>query len=265
MDNIIIPVVNENMVEFAERLKKRSDLLVIIGVVKDLESKIKRSRKANVIIKVFENNSKKEEIINSLKDEIEEGRVVICRKSITDEELFKFLSSSNDITVCKEKRNKFQEFFFGIWQVLMKFLFGFEFFYGDISIVAFNQKLFPVLKNIENLSYSSRVNKWKDVEIGFVEVATPPVKKEYDKLKINVLLYSWIFLFLLVITSAFVYFYYVRGTFLTGLLYAFAILIAQIFLIISIAIYYMNLRCGQRVFNRAKKFEEVKWEKLNLV
>ena len=44
MNNIIIPVVNEEMIGFVEEAKKRSDL-VIVGVTKSLEQKIKKSKK----------------------------------------------------------------------------------------------------------------------------------------------------------------------------------------------------------------------------
>ena len=252
MNNIIVPVVNEDLLEFSERLKKRDDLL-IVGITKSLEKSFKKIRKKNVIVKVFEDGSKKEEIINSLQDEIEEGKVLICRKSISDEEIDKFFSSDGDIITCKQKRNRFQQFMFGLWQTFIKMLFGFQFFEGDISVVCFSEKLFPVLKNISNLSYSSRINKWKQVEIKEVEILSKPAKKEYDKTKINVMLYGWIAIFLCVAASSFVYFYFVKATFLTGFLYFCAILIAFVMLLIATAIYYLNIRCGQRMFEKARK------------
>ena len=253
MNNIIIPVVDKEMLEFAENMKKRKDDFVIIGATVSLEKELKKTKKANVVTKIFEDGSKKEEIINSLKEEIEEGKVIVCRKPLSDEEIDKFFASEEDVIICKETRSKFHNFFFKLWQIFMQMLFGFEFFDGDVSVVCFNERLYPVLKNIDNLSYSSRVNKWKKVKVGTVEVSSKPVKKEYNKVKANVNFYSWIFLFLATVASAFVYFYFVRGTFLTGFLYVCAIFIAQVMLLISIAIFYMNLRCGQRVFEKAKQ------------
>lgn len=253
MTNIIIPIISGDMIEFLERVKKYKDVFVVVGALKSFENEIKKTKKNNVVIKFFEDGSKKEEIINALKEEIEEGAVIVCRKPLKDEELDKFISSEADITICKEKRSKFHQFFFNLWQIFMGMLFGFRFFDGDVSVVGFNQKLSPVIKNIDNLSYSSRVNKWKKVKIDVVEVDSKPVKKEYDKVRANVILYSWIFLFVATVVSAFVYFYFVRGTFLTGFLYVCAIFIAQIMMFIAIAIFYMNIRCGQRVFAKAKQ------------
>jgi len=241
------------MIEFAKALQKRKDVFVIVGALKSFEKDIKTSKKSNVLVKYFEDGSKKEEIINALKEDIEDGKVLVCRKVLTNEEVDNFLSSTADITICKENRSKFHNFFFKIWQIFMNMLFGFQFFDGDVSAVCFNEKLFPVLKNIENLSYSSRVNKWKKVEVKAIETSSKPAKKEYDKVKANVILYSWIFLFLSTVASAFVYFYFVRGTFLTAFLYVCAIFIAQVMMLIAIAVFYMNVRCGQRVFEKAKQ------------
>ena len=251
MNNIIIPIVDKSMITFAEEAKKRDDF-VVIGIVKSLEKELKKTRKQNVVIKVFEDGSKKEEIINSLRDELVEGKVLICRKEITPQEIEKFFNSNADIMTVKQKRNKFQEFIFGIWQTFVRMLFGFEFFNGDVSVICFNSNLFPVIKNISNLSYSSRINKWKKVEIHEIETISPPAKKEYDKVKTNAMLYGWIFVFLSVVASAFVYFYFVKATFLTGFLYFCAILIAFVMMFIAVAIYYLNIRCGQRAFGKAK-------------
>lgn len=252
MKNIIIPVTEEKMVPFVESIKKIKELKIIVGVTAGLADKINKSRSKNFVLKIFEDGSKKEEIINSLKDELDEGQVLICRKEIEVEEVENFFDSSSDITICSIKRNKVQKFFFKLCQDLMMLLFGFNLYDGDISVICFGQKLFNVLTNIENLSYSSRVNKWKGVEIKAIDIKSPPAKKEFNKLKVNLMFYGWIALFVTVIASAFVYFYYFRGTFLTGLLYAFAILLAQIGLIIAIIVFNFNIKIGQRVFGKAK-------------
>ena len=252
MNNIIIPIVNEQMLPFVEIAKKEKDTKVIIGIIKSLSSKFKKMKGDNFALKIFEDGSKIEEIINALQDELDEGKVVICRKAISKEELSKFIQSKDDINICKEKRNKFQDFFFKIWQKFMNFLFGFVFFDGDISVISFDPRLFDVLINAENLSYISRVNKWKGVNVVALEVAGESIKKEYNKTKVNLMFYGWIALFLAVVASAVVYFYFVRGTFLNGLLYACAILLALTGMIVAIAIFNLHLRIGQRVFNKAK-------------
>lgn len=252
MNNIIIPVTSEDMLEFVESLKKKNDLYVLVGVTKSLEDKIKKTRSKNFCLSVFEDGAKKEEIINSLKDKTVEGKIVICRKEISLKELDLFLSSTKDIAVCKENRSKFKNFCFGIWQKVMKFLFGFEFFDGDVSVISFNENLYPVIKNIENLSYVSRINKWKNSKIDLIETNEQPCKMEYDKTMVNLKFYGFLALFLAVIASCVVYFIFIKATFLSALLFAVAIFIALIFAFIETAIFYMNLRVGQRLFKRAK-------------
>ena len=252
MNNIIIPVIGVDQLEFVEEVKKLKNIKIIIGITEEISKNLKKTTKKNVIVKVFTNGAKKEEIINSLRDQIDEGRVLICRKAITKEEINEFFKVNSDIAVCDVKRNKFQAFFFNLWQEFMSILFGFKLFEGDVSVVMFNENLFKVISNIENLSYASRVNKWKGVSVKSINTQSPPIKKEYDKLKSNLMLYGWISLFLAIIASTIVYFIFVKATFLTGLLFASAILIAQVGMLIAIAIFNLNIKVGQRIFKKAK-------------
>lgn len=257
MKNVIIPIVSEEMIAFANEMLKRKDLRVLIGSNKKFESAIVVPKDFSGEIKFFDDRSSKEEIINALNLYSDEGSVLICRKTITSDEVDKFFASESDITICKEKRNKFKNFFFKLWQHFIKLLFGFNFFDGDVSVVCFNERLFPVISNLKNISYSSRVNKWKYVNISQVETSSGPAKKEYNKTRSIATIFVWIWLILAVAVSTVIFFLYFSPKFLTCLMFACALLLAFVGLFISIAIHTLNVRTGQRNFRKAKKIREV--------
>lgn len=252
MENIIIPVISEEMILFANETLKRKDSRVVIGVTKNLVSRIKEPKNFEGCIKQFEDGTTKEEIINSLNCELDDGKVLICRKAITKEEINSFFASKTDVTVCAEKRNKFKNFFFKMWQYFVRMLFGFEFFDGDISVICFNENIFPVIANLSNLSYASRVNKWKYVTVSQVETSEPAVKKEYSRTRSVATVCMWVFLLMAVIVSTIIFFLSFKPKFLTCLLFACAILLAVVGLFISIAIHVLNVRTGRRSFKKGK-------------
>lgn len=253
MENIIIPVISREMVAFANETLGRRNTRVIVGVNKDLLPLIRDVDINKNCIKTFEEGTTKEEIINALNGELDDGKTLICRKAITKEEINKFFVSDSDITVCFEKRSKFKNFFFKMWQYFVKILFGFEFFDGDVSVVCFNENMFPVISNLSNLSYASRVNKWKYVTVSQVETREPAVPKEYSRRRSVATVCAWVFLLLAVIVSTIIFYLYFEPKFLTCLLFACAILLAFVGLFVSIAIHVLNVRTGQRNFKKGKK------------
>lgn len=253
MNNIILPVVSdcEKAAEFIKSIK-RKDCTFYVGLTSENSTKIKSSKYVKVF--VYKNGSKKEEMINSLSHEIGDGPIIILRKLITKEELDKFISSQTEITVCETKKlNKVSAFFYKLWTKLVRALFGFVFFEGDISVVAISENLAPVAKNISNLSYATRINRWKGISQSKVATSSPAAKKEYDVARANVMIVGWICLFLAVVASTAVYFIFCPATFLAAFLWAAALLLSTLSLLIAIIVYLLNVKTGKRIFNDALK------------
>lgn len=255
MNNIILPVISdyEKAQEFVKSIK-RKDCVFLVGTTKSGEKFFKNSKYVKVF--VFKEQSKKEEIINSLSQNIENGKIIVLRKLINAGELDKFISSSTDITVCATKKlNKFCQFFYNIWQKIIRLMFDFSFFEGDVSVVALSENASMVAKNLNNLSYATRINRWKGMTQSAVETSSKPAKKEYDKVKLNVMLVGWILLFFAIIASTVVYFVFEKASFLAGFLWACAIFIGLLSVIISVNIYLLNIKTGKRLFKKAEKEE----------
>lgn len=254
MINLIIPVVKD-FEKWAELIKtyKFPQANIIVGVTERGKDFFK-FKKTGLKLVCFQNGSLKEEIINSLQEYLQDGKTMVIRKMISQEEVLKFFNAKEDIAICaKKKRNKFSDFFYKLWAKIVKSLFDFTFFDGDVSVVAFSENLSSVIRNIPNLSYASRINRWKGVTIGAVETDSKPVKKEYSKVRNNFMLLGWILMFLGVITGTTVYFIFRPATFLAGFLWACGILIMCLVLIITIVIYIMNIKAGKRYFDKAKE------------
>lgn len=255
MNNIILPV-TADFEQTAQWLKstKLKNTTYYIGVTADGKNFFKPSKSVKVY--VFANGSAKEEIINSIAPELGDGKVVILRKLITKDELEAFLASQTDVTVCAtKKRNKFANFFYKIWEKMVKILFDFKFFDGDISVVAIGDKLSPVAKHISNLSHATRVNRWKGVSVSSIETASPPAKKEYNHVGASFMLVGWLMLFLAVVVSITVYYLFMPVSFLSVFLWICALIISVLCLYLSIIIFVLYTKTGKRIFKTAKREE----------
>lgn len=254
MTNIILPVIDdfEGYAALVKELKI-PDAHILVGVT-EAGAQAFKFRKAGMRVTIYKDGSAKEEIINALQSQLEDGKTLIMRKKLSKQEVAKFLDSKADITVCDKKpRNKFSEFFYNLWKKIIRLMFDLTFFDGDVSAVAFSENLSGVIQNISNLSYASRINRWKGVSEGAVQTSSKPAKKEYSRLKNNVMLIGWTALFLAVVASTAVYFLFEPATFLAGFLWTCAIVISSLCLILAVVIYIMNIKTGKRHFKKAEE------------
>ncbi len=253
MTNILFPLTSdfENANALLKSFKK-SDCVFYVGLTSENANKIKKSKFVKVF--VYKSGSKKEEMINALGKEVESGKIVILRKVISKQELESFIAAKSDVAVCAtKKRNFISNFFYKIWAKIMKFAFDFNFYDGDVSVIAFSDRLSQVAKNVPNLSNVSRVNRWKGVSEEKIQTSSSPAKKEYDKAKSTLIFLGWIALFLAVVGGASAYFVLCKATFLTGFAWAAAILISFVTAFLAVNIYVLNLKTGKRRFGEAIK------------
>ena len=171
MTNILMPLCG-NFDEANKLFKsfKKNDCVFLVGLEQKNAGKVKSSKFVKVF--VYKNGSKREEMLNALGDEAQEGKIVICRKVIKKEELEKFISSQTDVTLCaKKKPNAFANLIHRWWQKFVRLVFDISFFDGDVSVIAFSENISQVARRVKNLSYDSRVNRWKGVSVSQVETS----------------------------------------------------------------------------------------------
>lgn len=183
MINVLIPIVKENKkyIDLLKKLEDNNDVAIFIGVRESLYTKFKEYESEKVNISVYEDNADKECILNSLHDKTVEGSILVLRKPITIEEFEKFINKEEDIVVCKSERNKIMEILFSLWQKILKMLLGVNMYPGDTSAVYFSEEITPVISQTGNLSFTSRIDRWRGVEKGCVDVRGEKEKVTIDK------------------------------------------------------------------------------------
>ena len=171
MVNVLIPI-NENYQEYSRLISEISfynDINIIVGITEDLEKNVIKDE--NVKYLVFKNGSNKEEILNAMSKFVLAGKILILRKSISKKDFNKIIATNEKIVITKSKpTNKFVSFFKKIWHKIVKLFFGVAFYEGNTSVIMFDDDLSEVLLQTGNISYNSRVNRWRGIDETAVDI-----------------------------------------------------------------------------------------------
>jgi len=200
MLNVIIPITGEIAGHRAllDALDGALNVQVYIGVRNDIYDSVlnEYGDKNNFNFFDFDKNTNKEEMINAIQDYLEEGSILILRKPVSIEEFEKIVNSDRDVVTSKRERSKCKAFIFNTWQNLIRMILGVKMYAGDYSVVYMNEDIADVAMSTGNLSYSSRVNRWKGIKQG---VITTRAKDEIEYKRTNNLKYMLLAILLLVL------------------------------------------------------------------
>ena len=192
MINVIIPIDSKNKGKFDDlltELQEIDDVNILIGIEKkNIEEMNKFKYNQNMTITSFNDETSIESMINFLHRYALEGSTLVLRKPITIKEFERFVNCNRDVVTCKVQRSKFKSFIFNIWQVLIKFCLGVKEYEGDTSVVYLNEDISTVVADSKNLSFSTRVNRWRGIDQTVIDVKGEPAPKIYDKK--NLLIYG---------------------------------------------------------------------------
>ncbi len=183
MINVIIPIIQnaKSYRKIIAELSAHEDIDIFIGIVSGQKGYLEFPNTENVHVIEYNNEARREEIINSMQKYIQGGDLFIMRKPIAYNEFLNFVRNGADIVVCKKDYTPLKRFFFNIWQRILKIFLGIKLYEGDTSAIYFEENLVSVLSQGNNLSYSSRVDRWRGVSQDSVVVQGGPVKTEVDK------------------------------------------------------------------------------------
>lgn len=256
MINVIVPITNnaEKYVESLSQLSLRSDVNLVIGITESLNKAVNLNF-PNAKTKVFDDKSKKEEILNSLQYLLEDGKTLICRRPFSIKEYKEFTQTNAAIVFGKEKKeNRIKALFQMLGQDFMQLVLGVKPFGGDFSLICFDEDMTSVLRQAENFSYSTRVDRWKGVEKVAVEVENhEKVKVENNKKNILTLLFlalGAVILGALVTTLVAVF---AKVTIIIGLLLACLDIICVVTAFFCLFSLYFNSKIGQKHFAYARE------------
>lgn len=174
MINVVIPVdnINDDYSKLISQLMDYEGVAVLMGATRSCCKKLKEivpQDNENIVLIEFNDGSSQEEIMNSLQRYISKGHILILRRPITIKEFNLLIRQNSNVVVAEKKRGKIKNFFFKIWQRILKTVLGVVMYDGDTSVIMFNETISPVIIQTPNMSYSSRVDRWK----GLSQVAVP--------------------------------------------------------------------------------------------
>lgn len=254
MINVVVPIIDkpQEYSSILQALSLREDVRIIVGVREELEDKL--SLPSSAVVKVYKNQSKKEEIINSLKAYLSSGRVVICRRPFNKKEFDSIAQSDGQITYFQSKRKSgFKEFFKNLISNIVKFLFGVNFFDGDISLIGFDEDMGEVLGNVNSLSYATRVDRWRGVEHKKVEAEKEPIEIEGNKQSnIKMIIFS-ILSFVVPVVVTILVAIFTHVSFVIGMLLFCFCLLGVVGSLLTLCTLYFNNRVGKRYFEDAQE------------
>lgn len=185
MINVIVPIVDrtKKFDNILNKLVELDELNILVGINEDLYADVvaKVGENENITFVKFAKGSKRESIINALQSRLVAGSILIMRKPLSLDEFNKFIYSGHDIVTCKRQQNGLKSLIFSLWQRILKLILGLKLYDGDPSAIFMGEDLSAVVSASGNLSFSTRVNRWRGIEQSTIDCKSDMVKAEFDK------------------------------------------------------------------------------------
>lgn len=184
--------------------------------------------KKNVKVIVFDEEKTENELLSEAIKQSTGTQIVLCR------DYFEFTTVMSDVLVSmgqvgveiamfqkQKKTNKFVNFFKKLYHKLVKMVFGFSLYEGDIGLMYFGNIATSTMRALNNPILLTKVNRWTGFEPSYVqtEELAKPVLKKSNKNKTIWLLSLSIFLVLaftalFVVTTVFAWIDFLQGFFI---------------------------------------------------
>lgn len=266
MLNVVVPIVNNSKryVKLLTSLSNVNGVNVFVGYVTSQKNDLLSVEGNNFNFIEFKDGSHREEIINSLQKYLGEGAILILRKPITMNEFNSFANTKRDIVTCRRTLTKIQSFFMGLWQKILKLCLGVKLYDGDTSAIYFGDDISSVVLNSSNLSYNSRVNRWKGVDQDTIVVEGDKVKADKDtKTNINSMIISFIALLIGVVVTTIVSIYATVNIIVGLLLFCLDVICLSVILIFAIMTIFNNI-VGKKQYGYAVEVMDEEDEQIKI-
>lgn len=255
MINVVVPIVHnaKSYKKVLSSLVNVDNVNVLIGVVSSQMSVLQTLEGDNIYYVEFKDGSNREAIINSLQKYIGDGALLIMRKPILPNELSEFLNTDKDVVVCKRNMSTVKNLFFQLWQKILRLCLGVRLYEGDTSVIYLGEDIATVISGTRNLSYSTRVDRWRGLVHGSVIVQGEPVKTDKDiKLNIKYALIALLAIIIGVVVTVVVSLY-ARVNIIVGLLLCCLDVICLATALILLVMVIFNNTVGKKNFGYAEE------------
>ena len=191
MITVLMPIVNRKQ-SFKEILEvfsgcEHSDkisLVILTEKNNKILEEITEDSPSNfpIFVDVFSVGTSEEAMISSAIKNLETSECVLIRDAATTfssyhiNKLFEGVLLGYDVVMLKPKKqaNKIKRFFQNLSKKLFKFLFGYNYYDGDIGMQYFGEQAVDILKTT-NLTILTKLNKWIALSIFYVETDLKPI------------------------------------------------------------------------------------------
>ena len=262
MNEVCILVMNlNNQLDFKKFSKFVDQKFASAKVV--IASKIKH--KSTFDEYVFESDNP-DEVINSLINKIEAKKLVLVREFDNNNfdpiyNVYCGVKKDNHICILSKKQNKVKAFFVKIWQVVIHFLFGYYLMEGSLAYVAFGEVPFDVLKQTDNPSLYTKIDRWSGVEINRIEASSMPKVKFKPKLKNHIIRLSCMAAVFLIPIFLWIFVKYIQNSIALKLLSVFIMALCVSLGAIEVLLMITKLAIGDNTYENAKIKNKAKSQK----
>ena len=161
----------------------------------------KQSHKLSEFTEYVFDTDDNDEVINTLIKKIDTDKLIIVRQFDNNNftpiaSVFVELKKENQICLMSKKSGKIKKFFKNLFTPLIRFLFGYDLLMGSLACIGYGKNCIEVLKQLDNPSLFTKVDKWSGVDIKYIEASQAQrVKFKSKVLKhyIRIFIYSLLF------------------------------------------------------------------------
>ena len=203
---------------------------------------------------VFETDDA-DEVINTIVKNNEDRQFVLVRDFDNDNfepiySVYAGLKKDNQICLLSKKKNKFVEFFAKIFNAVVHFLFGYYLIGGSLAYVAFGPIPFDILKQTENPSLYTKIDKWTGIKDS-PATSAPKIKFKPKVLK-NVIRLACLSLAFVVPLILWILIKYIQNSIGLKLLCVFIMALCLSLIIIDILIIVTKTKIGENTYECAE-------------
>lgn len=194
-----------------------------------------------VKVLLVDENFSENAMVGEAMQEVSGKDMVLCRdyfayKTIFSDYMVAMGRQGAQVVVYRKvkKASKLKSFFSKLYEKVVKYIFGFKPYGGDIGLVYFNNIALSVLKELPNNTVLTKVNKWAGFEISYIDIEDKeltPAKLEKKELKPTLQKIIFYSVISVVLIAGFVLLaVFSKLSFVIGILIIFVLLLFQFFL-----------------------------------
>ncbi len=198
-----------------------------------------------------------DEVLNCLIKKVESKKLVIVREFDNNNfepihDVYMGIKKDNQICLLTKRTNKVKAFFVKLCQLIIHFMFGYNLMEGSLAYVAFGEVPFDILKQTDNPSLYTKIDKWSGIDIKMIEASKTPKVKFKPNLKNNIIRMSCMLVAFLTPLLLWIFVKYIQKSIPLKLLAVFVMALCFSLIVIEVLIMVTKLKIGDNTYESAE-------------